>query len=103
MGFDNERKNMDKAMSGCVEDTGICMAMIGLLVALPNTQLTRRLLREKRLMSMQGEILEEATMDARKIKNDMKDGIVDQTIAGFNFVTTRDRCEIFRRISDNCA
>jgi radical SAM superfamily enzyme YgiQ (UPF0313 family) len=94
MGFDNEKKNMDKSMIACIEDAGICMAMIGLLVALPKTQLTRRLLQEKRLIDMQGNLMTQAAMDTTKIRRDMKSGVVDQTLAGLNFITTRDRCEI---------
>lgn len=94
MGFDNEKPHMDKAMIKCVDETGICMAMIGLLVALPNTQLTRRLLKERRLMDMQGNILTSAQMKTNKISKDMDSGVVDQTLAGLNFVTTRERCQI---------
>ena len=36
-------------MIDCIEDTGIPAAMVGLLFALPNTQLTRRLAKEGRL------------------------------------------------------
>jgi len=94
MGFDNEKKNMDKAMTACIEEASICMAMVGLLVALPNTQLTRRLLKERRLMDMQGNILSTAQMNIAKISRDMDSGVVDQTLAGLNYITTRDRCEI---------
>jgi radical SAM superfamily enzyme YgiQ (UPF0313 family) len=94
MGFDNEKPNMDKAMTACIEETSICMAMVGLLVALPKTQLTRRLLKERRLMDMQGNILTTAQMNASKISKDMASGVVDQTLAGLNFITTRARCDI---------
>jgi radical SAM superfamily enzyme YgiQ (UPF0313 family) len=50
MGFDNEKPNTGASINRCIEDAGICMAMIGLLVALPKTQLTRRLIKENRLM-----------------------------------------------------
>jgi radical SAM superfamily enzyme YgiQ (UPF0313 family) len=43
IGFDTDRSNIADQMIDSIQDTGICMAMIGLLYALPNTQLTRRL------------------------------------------------------------
>src|SRR5262249_31159407 len=73
------------------------MAMIGLLVALPNTQLTRRLLAEKRLFNFQGEpisSMEEMRSGARAKSSVFK--VVDQTVAGLNFAPTRDRIEILQ-------
>ncbi len=46
VGFDSEKGSMSQAMIECIEDTGIPVAMVGLLTALPNTQLTRRLVAE---------------------------------------------------------
>ena len=72
------------------------MAMVGLLVALPTTQLTRRLLREGRLMDFTGKLVSteaEAASSARAEGSMVE--VVDQTLAGLNFVTTRDRLEIF--------
>ncbi len=51
LGFDNEQRGNDRVMIACIQDTGIVIAMVGLLVALPNTQLTRRLQSERRLIS----------------------------------------------------
>jgi len=72
------------------------MAMVGLLVALPNTQLTRRLLKEGRLLSFRGKrVTSEADLRGGAHAGESAVEVVDQTIAGLNFVTTRDRLEIF--------
>jgi radical SAM superfamily enzyme YgiQ (UPF0313 family) len=94
IGFDNEKKHMDRAMIACIEETGICMAMVGLLVALPGTQLSRRLVKEKRLMNMEGKTLESSFINVEKYSQDTHQGMVDQTIAGLNYITTRDRLDI---------
>ena len=60
------------------------MAMIGLLYALPNTQLTRRLAREGRLLA-----------SASKVGLD-DDSTVDQATSGLNFTTRRPRSEVYR-------
>jgi radical SAM superfamily enzyme YgiQ (UPF0313 family) len=96
MGFDGEKRGADRAMVGLVEESGICLAMVGLLVALPTTQLTRRLVREGRLMDFTGKVVSteaEAASSARAEGSMVE--VVDQTLAGLNFVTTRDRLEIF--------
>jgi radical SAM superfamily enzyme YgiQ (UPF0313 family) len=96
MGFDGEKRDADRAMVGLVEESGICLAMVGLLVALPTTQLTRRLVREGRLMDFTGKVVSteaEAASSARAEGSMVE--VVDQTLAGLNFVTTRDRLEIF--------
>jgi radical SAM superfamily enzyme YgiQ (UPF0313 family) len=77
IGFDTERRSIAGGMIDCIEDTSIPMCMIGLLTALPNTQLTRRLECEKRLLSL-----------------DMEQG--DQCTAGLNFITLRPRREILK-------
>lgn len=95
MGFDGEKKGMDKAMIKMIEECAVNMAMVGLLVALPNTQLTRRLLKEKRLFNFQGEPIsnmEQMRSGARSSGAIVK--VVDQTVAGLNFTPTRDRIEI---------
>ncbi len=95
LGFDNEPDGMDASIIRCVEDSGIIIAMVGLLIALPDTQLTRRLRREGRLIGADG-------------KMDLKQGRYrldyahlayercDQTTSGLNYVTTRDRRVILR-------
>jgi radical SAM superfamily enzyme YgiQ (UPF0313 family) len=49
VGFDSEKVSVAEAMSDFIEDSAIPVCMVGLLYALPNTQLTRRLEREGRL------------------------------------------------------
>ena len=49
VGFDSEKVSMAEAMIDFIEEAAIPVAMVGLLYALPNTQLTRRLEREGRL------------------------------------------------------
>ena len=49
VGFDNEKVSMADAMIDFIEEAAIPVSMVGLLYALPNTQLTRRLEREGRL------------------------------------------------------
>jgi len=46
VGFDNEKVSMAEAMIEFIEEAAIPVSMVGLLYALPNTQLTRRLERE---------------------------------------------------------
>jgi len=94
MGFDNEKPGTDQVMIRCIDDTAICMAMVGLLVALPNTQLTRRLLAEGRLISATtGERVskDQATNYSISLHDKLA---TDQMIAGLNFAPTRDTAEI---------
>ena len=49
IGFDGETSRSARRIADTVRQGKICMAMIGLLYALPRTQLTRRLMREHRL------------------------------------------------------
>ncbi len=49
VGFDSDKANISDAMVELIEDAAIPVAMLGLLYALPNTQLTRRLTAEGRL------------------------------------------------------
>lgn len=49
VGFDSEKLSMADAMVDFIEEAAIPVAMVGLLYALPNTQLTRRLAKEGRL------------------------------------------------------
>ncbi len=49
VGFDTEKASMADAMIELIEDAAIPICMVGLLYALPNTQLTRRLAVEGRL------------------------------------------------------
>src|SRR6266851_5570723 len=51
VGFDSEKGSVADAMIDCIEAAAIPFCMVGLLYALPNTQLTRRLAREGRLFA----------------------------------------------------
>jgi len=75
VGFDTEKGSVAEQMVECVEATSIPVCMVGLLTALPNTQLTRRLEREGRLLPLE-----------------MDKG--DQCTAGLNFVTLRPRRDV---------
>lgn len=83
VGFDNEKDETADKMIRCIEDSGICMAMLGTLYALPNTQLTKRLKREGRLF--------EDTAMQRDRNND-----IDQMTSGLNFITVRPRLDILK-------
>ena len=88
VGFDNEKAAMADAMIDLIEDAAIPVAMVGLLFALPNTQLTRRLAKEGRLH----ELPEMVPTD-----------FADQCTNGLNFDTLRPRREIledYRRVLD---
>jgi hypothetical protein len=76
VGFDTEEGGVAQAMIDCIEATSIPVCMIGMLTALPGTQLTRRLEREGRLLPF----------------DDWGRG--DQCTAGLNFATSRPRREI---------
>ena len=79
LGFDGEARGAAASIIDCVEGAGIPMAMVGLLTALPHTQLTRRLAREGRL----------ADAFLRQLPGD-----VDQATSGLNFTPSRPRAEI---------
>lgn len=81
VGFDDETPETAAEMIECIQDAGICMAMVGKLSALPNTQLTKRLRLEGRLLR-----------DGAGITSDDID--IDQTSGGLNFVTRRPRAEV---------
>jgi len=49
VGFDGEKKSLAEEMIACIEAADIPLCMVGLLTALPQTQLTRRLRSEGRL------------------------------------------------------
>ncbi len=76
VGFDTEEAGVAEAMIDCIEATSIPVCMVGMLTALPGTQLTRRLEREGRLLPFE----------------DTSSG--DQCTAGLNFETLRPRREI---------
>ncbi len=78
VGFDTEKGDVADAMIALVEEAAIPVCMVGLLYALPNTQLTRRLAREGRLHP----------------PPEFASGRADQCTMGLNFDTLRPRREI---------
>jgi radical SAM superfamily enzyme YgiQ (UPF0313 family) len=81
IGFDTERGSVSRGITACIEETAIPAAMVGLLYALPNTQLTRRLATEGRLHR------DSALQPA---------GAGDQCTTGINFDPCRSRADILR-------
>jgi radical SAM superfamily enzyme YgiQ (UPF0313 family) len=79
VGFDSETHSVADAMVELIEEAAIPICMVGLLYALPNTQLTRRLEKEGRLYPH---------AQRRDIKS------ADQCTMGLNFATLRPRQEI---------
>ena len=78
LGFDSETGSVAQPMADFIEEAAIPVAMVGLLYALPNTQLTRRLLAERRLYEGH-DVHAKATADQ---------------CSGLNFETARPRREI---------
>ncbi|HET6372816.1 MAG TPA: B12-binding domain-containing radical SAM protein [Candidatus Polarisedimenticolia bacterium] len=75
VGFDTEKEGVAGAMIEAIDAMGIPVCMVGLLVALPDTQLARRLQKEGRLR----------TLDPSK---------GDQGTMGLNFVTLRPERDV---------
>jgi radical SAM superfamily enzyme YgiQ (UPF0313 family) len=82
VGFDSEKGTVAEAMIECIEATSIPFCMVGLLYALPTTQLTRRLAREGRLFP--------PSYTTRLTEG----GVGDQCTSGLNFETARPRRDI---------
>jgi radical SAM superfamily enzyme YgiQ (UPF0313 family) len=80
IGFDSDSPKIAQNMIDCVQDSGICMAMVGLLYGLPNTQLTRRLEAEGRLFQNKSKEISERE--------------IDQSTSGLNFVTLIPRVDV---------
>lgn len=78
VGFDTEELRVAETMIDCIEASAIPVCTIGLLTALPSTQLTRRLESEGRLLPFA----------------DLGRG--DQCTGGLNFVTRRPRIDILK-------
>ena len=81
VGFDTEKNSVADDMVDCIEEAGIAICMAGLLTALANTQLSKRLKRESRMFP------EDWTM--RKLREGG-----DQCILGLNFTTLRPRRDV---------
>jgi radical SAM superfamily enzyme YgiQ (UPF0313 family) len=82
IGFDSETQSAADAMVELIEEAAIPVCMVGLLYALPNTQLTRRLEKEGRLHPFR----------ERKDREELVGA--DQCTLGLNFDTLRPRQEI---------
>lgn len=93
IGFDGEKPGMDRSMVQFIESNDITVAMVGMLVALPNTQLWRRLLKERRLIGFDGYLKGEGDRVLLESNASVFE-VNDQTVSGLNFATTRDRHEI---------
>jgi Domain of unknown function (DUF4070)/Radical SAM superfamily len=79
VGFDSEKGSVADAMVDLIEDAAIPVCMVGLLCALPDTQLSRRLASEGRLHPQ---------------PDYFPPGSADQCTQGLNFDTLRPRQEI---------
>lgn len=79
VGFDSEKGSVADGMIKLIEEAAIPVCMVGLLYALPNTQLTRRLTTEGRL---------------HPVPDSYLPGSADQCTQGLNFDTLRPRAEI---------
>lgn len=91
VGFDSEKGSVAPGVIGLIESSATPIAMVGLLYALPGTQLTRRLAREGRLHD---------TFD--RVNDTTFDG-GDQCTVGLNYDTKRPTLDIlrdYRRIVD---
>lgn len=82
IGFDSDSDRIAQNMIDSVQSSGISMAMVGLLYALPNTQLTRRL-------EMEGRLFHQASRS-------VTDTDIDQMTSGLNFVTRQSRGKILQ-------
>lgn len=82
IGIDHESRQIADNMIDSIQKSGICMAMISLLYALPGTQLARRLTSEGRLFQQASCSIDES--------------VIDQTTSGLNFVTLISRIEILK-------
>jgi radical SAM superfamily enzyme YgiQ (UPF0313 family) len=81
VGFDTENNSVADEMIAFIQDSAIPISLVSLLTALPNTQLTRRLVKEGRLHV--GHEL-------------MPDGLNDTCGQGLNFDTIRPQREILQ-------
>ncbi|MBM3404818.1 MAG: DUF4070 domain-containing protein [Bacteroidetes bacterium] len=82
IGFDHEGSQIAGKMIDSIRQSGICLAMVSLLYALPNTQLTRRLASDGRLFP--------------QASRSVSDSDIDQTTGGLNFITLIPRTVILK-------
>jgi radical SAM superfamily enzyme YgiQ (UPF0313 family) len=93
LGFDSEKGSVAASIIECIEDCAIPVCMVGLLYALPGTQLTRRLAKEGRL---------HPDYEVVRVMRDERAG--DQCTLGCNFETKRSLREIlddYRTVLEN--
>ncbi len=83
VGFDAEKGSVAQGIIDLIETSSVPVNMVGLLFALPNTQLTRRLEKEGRLR------------EEFDVVTDLDDH-GDQCTGGLNFETLRPKADIFR-------
>jgi len=84
VGFDEEKGKVGEGIAELIEEAAIPIAMVGLLYALPGTQLTRRLEKEGRLHPPPEAFSRDGPTTA------------DQCTQGLNFETLRPREDILR-------
>jgi radical SAM superfamily enzyme YgiQ (UPF0313 family) len=82
IGFDTESPDIADHMIESIQGSGVCMTMVGLLYALPHTQLTHRLEAEGRLFRMA----------SQTVRSDD----IDQMTSGLNFKTKTPRIQILK-------
>jgi radical SAM superfamily enzyme YgiQ (UPF0313 family) len=80
VGFDSEKESIADEMVACIDTAALPICMVGMLTALPDTQLSRRLEAEGRL---------NPDVDLRSLG-----GGGDQCTEGLNFATARPRGDI---------
>jgi len=103
IGFDSEKAKVGESMAAFVDDCAVPVAMVGLLYALPGTQLTRRLEKEGRLYQGHDVMHEDRAGDQcsiginfepvrplREILTDYK-AVVDTVFAPENFARRLER------------
>jgi radical SAM superfamily enzyme YgiQ (UPF0313 family) len=83
LGFDGETERTADSMIRLLQESGISMALVGTLFALPGTQLTKRLISEGRMKD------ESIVQKDRELD-------VDHMTSGLNFSTLRPREEILQ-------
>lgn len=83
LGFDRENALSHEKIKKSIHDSGVVMVMFGMLYALPNTQLARRLKKEGRLFG------DYSTLSVKGTE-------IDQTTADPNYVPNRSILEILR-------
>ena len=84
VGFDGERGSVLPGITGLISASSTPIAMVGLLFALPGTQLTRRLAKEGRLHESFDRVQEDVFQSG------------DQCSSGLNFDTQRPKIDILR-------